>query len=368
MINIPSDLRKNKDTIVGNMDLRECICLFIGILLAIGILYYIRVILGYKRIVIAAFIGGIFVIPFLFVGFKKINGMKIDDYFKVFVNNKIIACSNRINICHYAETQVKNKKYEMIRYYRLNDEDELLTLRQHLIDKNILILTEYIDYKNEKLAVFRIDGKDLIVEEMRKNKVAIENKTKQIKDFIKNEIKPVRALKREASEDVLEFKNSKKEKLEELNNKLKELKLEKKYLQSKTFNDLKDEVDIFESIEHMKSERLQVKLKDKKSDLDDDGISNLRNLFNEDDRIINQLHLFNRDSFRRIIESINDKIVFINKENEVDLYYFGELNMELVDTNTLDKNQGVYKGTIMSLEARDLYNHYRRINSLEEIL
>ena len=77
MVNIPSDLRKNKETIMGNMDLRECICLFLGLLLAIGILYYIRVILGYKRIVIAAFVAGIFIIPFLFIGFKRINGLSI---------------------------------------------------------------------------------------------------------------------------------------------------------------------------------------------------------------------------------------------------------------------------------------------------
>ena len=60
MVNIPSDLRKNKETIIGNMDLSECVCLFLGLILALGVLYYIRVVLGYKRIVIAAFIAGIF--------------------------------------------------------------------------------------------------------------------------------------------------------------------------------------------------------------------------------------------------------------------------------------------------------------------
>ena len=81
MVSIPSDLRKNKEKIIGNMDLRESACLFLGLALAISILYYIRVVLGYSRILIAAFIAGLFTIPFIVIGFKKINGMKIDDYF-----------------------------------------------------------------------------------------------------------------------------------------------------------------------------------------------------------------------------------------------------------------------------------------------
>ena len=126
MVNIPSDLRKNKETIIGNMDLSECVCLFLGLILALGVLYYIRVVLGYKRIVIAAFIAGIFLIPFLFIGFKRINGMKIDDYFKVFVNNKIIANETRLPVCRSEEAAVKNKKYELVRYYKLRTMNDML--------------------------------------------------------------------------------------------------------------------------------------------------------------------------------------------------------------------------------------------------
>lgn len=368
MINIPSDLRKNKDKIIGEMDLRECICLFLGLLLGIFILYYIRVILGYKRIVIAAFIAGAFVIPFLFIGFKKINGMKVDDYLKVFINNKIIANSNRINVCPNDESIVKNKKNEMIRYYRLNDANELLTLRQHLQDKNILILTEYIDYKNDKLAIFRLNATGLIIEQIRRNKVAIEEKIKEIKEFINNEIKPVKALKKLDTEDKIEFKTNKKKKLQELDEILNRLKSEKKYLQDKTFYDLKDEVDIFEDIENIKAERIIVKRQVKKNDILDDYDTNIRKTLTEDERAINQLHLFNKDIFISIIESIADKIVFINNENKVDVYCFGNINIDLVESNTLDKVSEIYKGTILSLEARNIYNHYRKINNLEEIL
>ena len=370
MINIPSDLRKNKDKIIGEFDLRECICLFLELLLGIFILYYIRVVLGYKRIIIAAFIAGVFVIPFLFIGFKKINGMKVDDYFKVFINNKIIANSNRINICHYEERKVKSQKNEMIRYYRLNDANELLTLRQYLIDKNILILSEYIDYKNDKLAIFRLDATDLITEQIRRNKVAIEEKIKEIKEFINNEIKPVKAIKKPDTEDKIEFKTNKKQKLKKLSETLNKLKSEKKYLQCKSFYDLKEEVDIFEDIKNTKAERILVnnQVKKKKNEISDCYIANLRNILTEDERIINQLHLYNKDTLRSIVKSIDDKIVFINNENKVDVYYFGDINIDLVETNKLDKKSEIYNGTILRLEARNIYNHYRKINNLEEII
>ena len=46
----------------------------------------------------------------------------------------------------------------------------------------------------------------------------------------------------------------------------------------------------------------------------------------------------------------------------------GTYNVGLVDLIELDKKQGLYGSTILSLEARDFYNHYRSINDLEEIL
>ena len=381
MISIPSDLRKNKDTIIGNMDLRECICLFLGLLLAIGILYYIRVVLGYKRIVIAAFIAGLFIIPFLFIGFKRINGMKIDDYFKVFINNKIIANSNRVNICPYVETQVKNKKYELIRYYKLKLRKEALSLREVLKEENNLILTEYIDYNDSRYSIFRLDGKELIQNQIKRNKELIENKQKEIKDFIKNVIKVIKKEK-----IVLTKKNRvarkkqykqidklRKERLKNLYRKVDKLKTELKSLKSKTFDILKDEVDIFEGLSNVKAERILVRKnsKKKKEIIDrNDVIMNLRKALSEDERKLYQLHLFNKESFRNFVENFDNKVVFINSDNKVDVYTYREStdDVGLVDLIELDKQQGLYASTILSHEARNFYNHYRSINDLEEIL
>ena len=54
---------------------------------------------------------------------------------------------------------------------------------------------------------------------------------------------------------------------------------------------------------------------------------------------------------------------------KVDVYIY-ELNREsvLVDLNELDKSYGLYENTILGLEARNSYNHYREINNLMEIL
>ena len=409
MISIPSDLRKNKDTIIGNMDLRECICLFLGLLLALGILYYIRVVLGYKRIVIAAFIAGLFIIPFLFIGFKRINGMKIDDYFKVYVNNKIIANTNRINICPYVETQVKNVKYELIRYYKLKLRKEVLMLRETLKERNNLILTEYIDYNNERYAIFRLDGKELIQNQIKRNKELIENNKKEIKGFIKNVIKVIKKekIKLTKKNRVARKKQHKqidklrKERLKNLYRKVGKLKTELKTLKSKTFDILKDEVDIFESLSAIKAERILVKESNKKQKevYIDNLITTLRKNINEDERQLGQLHLFNKESFREFIESLENKIVFINANNEVDVYFYNarariarpydgahiarpydgarmacpydvgaSSTSPLVDINKLDKKDSLYNSTILSLEAQNFYNHYRSINNLEEIL
>ena len=381
MVNIPSDLRKNKETIMGNMDLRECICLFLGLLLAIGILYYIRVILGYKRIVIAAFVAGIFIIPFLFIGFKRINGMKIDDYFKVFVNNKIIANENRLPVCHSEEVIVKNKKYELIRYYKLRLRKEMLYLRDCLKDKG-LVLTEYIDYNNERYAIFRLDGKDLILERLKRNKELIENKRKEIRDFSNNVVKRIKKEKINLTKknkvsrkkQCTKIKELRKEKLNNLYAKVSLLKHELKVLKNKTFEDIKSEVDIFENMPNIYAKQIVVKLVNKKrkeETISDNNIISLRELISEDERNLYQLHLFNRINFRSFIGSIDNKIVFINANNKVDVYFYfvgASSTSPLVDLIELDKKQGLYGSTILSLEARNFYSHYRSINDLGEIL
>ena len=379
MVNIPSDLRKNKETIIGNMDLRECVCLFLGLLLAIGILYYIRVILGYKRIVIAAFVAGIFIIPFLFIGFKRINGMKIDDYFKVFVNNKIIANETRLPVCRSEEAVVKNKKYEIVRYYKLRLRKEMLYLRDCLKDKG-LVLTEYIDYSNERYAIFRLDGKDLILERLKRNKELIENKRKEIRDFTNNVVKRIKKEKINITKknkvsrkkQCIKIKELRKEKFNNLYAKVSLLKCELKLLKSKTYEDLKREVDIFEGTSNIKAERIFVKIENKnKKEIDiDDFISTLRETMAEDERNLYQLHLFNTGNFRAFIDNLDNKIIFINSADKVDVYTYkeGTYNVGLVDLIELDKKQGLYGSTILSFEARDFYNHYRSINDLEEML
>lgn len=378
MINVPSDLRKNKEAIIGNMDLRESICLFLGLMLAIGILYYIRVILGYKRIVIAAFIGGIFIIPFLFIGFKKINGMKVDDYFKIFINNKIIANEKRLPICSSKEEVVKKKKFELIRYYKLYLRKELINLRGYLKGKG-LILTEYIDYNNERYAIFRLNGKDLILEQIKKNKEEIESKKKEIKTFINDVIKKVKSEKITLTKknkvarkkQYKEIKEHKKEKVKNLYKKVNLLKLELKALKNKTFEELKNGVDIFENVPNIYAKRIAVKSVNKKEKIIlDNIIVNLRKSINEDERNLYQLNLFSKRNLRDFIESIDNKIVFINSDDKVNVYVNKNVENEsiLVDLTEVDKENDLYTGSIISLEARNFYNHYRSINNLEEIL
>jgi hypothetical protein len=420
MVSIPSDLRKNKEKIIGNMDLRESACLFLGLALAISILYYIRVVLGYSRILIAAFIAGLFTIPFIVIGFKKINGMKIDDYFKVFINNKILANERRLPICLNQEMTVKNKKYELIRYYKINNKNDLICLRQHLINnKKGLILTEYIDWKNEQYVIFRLDGTELIAEQIRRNKKLIADKIAEIKDFVSNEIlvlkkaklgyenkekindlkqrlkrgkiskeerqsikKSIKQLKTMLMEEIKQKKKSKRDMLNTLDLKLENLKSQKKSLQNKTFDDLKNEVNIFEDLNGVNAERVIVRKTTPKNRINllnkkhvvhdmankDDVISNLHDKISKNENEMYHLNLFCKSCFKNFINSITDKIVFINKDDMVDIFFCGAPDIELVDYNTLDKCLNIYQITILGLEARNIYNHYRKINDIGEIL
>ena len=388
MVDIPSDLRKNKETIIGNMDLREFICLILGLMFAIFVLYYIRAVLGYKKIIIASFIAGIFVMPFLIFGFKKINGMKIDDYFKIFVNNKILASSKRIDINRSLEIKISNKKYEIVRVYRLFKNDEIFNLRKNLIDKKILILTEYIDYRDIHIVIFRIDGKNMILDNIKRNKKDILDKKIEIKNFINNEIKKLKKEKCKSLErkEKNEFKNNKKNELKKLNDKLKILKSHIKYLQNKTFDDIKNEIDIFENLENIKPERIFINYKDKKkNDKSHNEIYYLKEEINSDERKVYELHLFNKSNFKKFIKGINDKIIFINANDYVDVFFYeivninkniGEENIDnysnnnepLVDTIELDKNDILCKNTLSNFEARNYYNNYRKINNLMEII
>ena len=358
MVNIPSDLRKNKETIIGNMNLRECVCLFLGIVFSMLVLYYLKAFLGYKNIIAATFISELFLVPFLILGFKQINGMKIDDYIKVFINNKILSNSKRVNISNFIEPKISNKKYELIRYYRLVDKRELIILREYLLNKNGLILTEFVDYKNISIVIFRLDGKNMILEKIEKNKKAIENKNNEILDYIKRKKRVLN--------------NGKKNELNQLYDELKKIKEEKKYLQSKTFNDLKNEVNIFENLENVNAERIftnkNIKIKNSSSE-NYCEITNLIEKINNDDRNINELHLFDKSRFKNFFKSIEDKIIFINNDDKVDIYVFGNnMSKEMVDLTLIDRKETLYKETILRFNATNLYNHYRKINNLMEII
>ena len=371
MINIPNDLRKNKDKIIGNMDLRECICVFLGVILAIAFLYYFRIILGYKRVVILAFFAGLIVIPFLFFGFKRINGMKVDSYFKVFINNNILSRPVRINRYSPADIAVKEKKYELVRCYKLEDKIELLNLRQFLLDKNILYLAEYVSYKNENYVIFRINCKDMELLQEKRNKEAIELKNSEINDTNKKllksnieikklqiKIKKDKILKKTNEEDTYNLNiivNDNKE----LKCKLNELKSIRKKLKSKRLGAFKNEIDIFENYGEHKAERI-------------DDIRLLKENIINDERNIYEVNIFNKTELKEIIDG-TDRIIFISNDGKTDIFIFengdfiNRTKDHICDLITIDKKQGLYD-SIEVLEARNLYNLYRKVNLLEEIL
>ena len=382
MINIPNDLRKNKDKIIGNMDMRECTCLFFGILFAIIFLYYFRIVLGYKRIVILSFIGGIIVLPFIFFGFKKIRGMRVDDYIKVFVNNNLISRPVRINRNNMQDEIIKDKKYELIRIYKLADNKVLIKLREHLINLKVLLLTEYISYKGDTYVVFRINCRDMVKLQEKRNSEEIKIKISEIKEKKNN----------------IHKKGITLEEKQELKKEIKELKYIKKKLMKKKLVDFKLEVDIFE-----KCGTYDV------IELNDIKISELKEKISNDDRNIYELNLFDKSALKKflnadiendnienrnaidndrfnngidaehIIDKNNnnnnciDRIVFVLNDGRADIFIYDTIDLiknakdQIVDLLSIDKKLGLYD-SIKLCEARDFYNIYRSVNSIEDIL
>ncbi|MDO5564598.1 MAG: PrgI family protein [Eubacteriales bacterium] len=321
MINIPNDLRKNKDKIIGNMDLRECICVLLGLIIAIAFLYYFRIVLGFTRVIILAFFAGLIVIPFLFFGFKRIYGMKVDDYFKVFVNNNILSREVRINKYKPVDIVVKDKKYELIRYYKLKDKNEIIKLKEFLQNKGILYLTEYVSYKKEQYAIFRINCKsmELTQEKKIREAVGVKNKEKE----------------------------------------LRELKSIRKILKSKKYSTFKNEIDIFEEYGKHSAKRV-------------DDIKLLKEIISADERNIYELNLYDKTKIKSFVYD-KDKVVFISNDGKVDIFLYESKNIlneakeSIIDLLEVDKKHKLFE-SIKNLEARNSYNFYRKVNKIEEIL
>ena len=84
---------------------------------------------------------------------------------------------------------------------------------------------------------------------------------------------------------------------------------------------------------------------------------------------IDSLNIFDKIRFKDFIQSKKDKIVLINKDDKVDVFYYSNEEVSsIIDTIEIDKKLFLYRTTILSLEARNLYNHYRKINDLPQAI
>ena len=60
-------------------------------------------------------------------------------------------------------------------------------------------------------------------------------------------------------------------------------------------------------------------------------------MLQKDERELLQLNLFCKTRFRDLFKGINDKIIFINNENEIDLFFYNDFPLKKL-LNLIDLN------------------------------
>ena len=83
MINISSNIRDNKNAIIGNFDLQDILFILVAGVIGILMLSFVLVVLSIRNIILIFILLAVVEIPIVTLGFFKIYNMKIIDYIKV---------------------------------------------------------------------------------------------------------------------------------------------------------------------------------------------------------------------------------------------------------------------------------------------
>lgn len=148
LINISSNIKDNKRTIIAKFDLKDLLFILIAIVVGIIVITIFLILFGLRSILPLIFTLGIIELPILTLGFARIYNMPFSDYLKMkrISNNSV----NRLKIIRkkseekfLIHLEVKKENIEKV----LNDIKKLVNLKSYEISilKNISILVLNID-------------------------------------------------------------------------------------------------------------------------------------------------------------------------------------------------------------------------------
>ena len=116
-ININSNIKNNKKTIIGNFDLKDLLFILLGILVGLMSMTIMFFIIGINSIFICIIVIALVEIPIITIGFRKVNEIPYLDY--IIMNDK----SNNTKIRSLVKRK-NNKKEKYILSYKFNIENE----------------------------------------------------------------------------------------------------------------------------------------------------------------------------------------------------------------------------------------------------
>ena len=152
-INISSNIKANKKTIIGKFDLKDIFFILIASIIGIVVLSFLLIFLSIKNIFIIIIILALFEVPIITLGFLKIHYMTVYDYIKL--KNKSDNESYRKQII---KRNIKNHdKYILI--FVINDDD----IQYKKLNIVMNDLKKIIPYENVQIK-FEFNVEFLIIE------------------------------------------------------------------------------------------------------------------------------------------------------------------------------------------------------------
>ena len=139
-INISSNIKDNKNTIIGKFDLKDILFILIAGVVGIGVLSVLLVVLSIRNMFLILIVLALFEVPIVTLGFLKLHNIPVLDYIKM---------KNKSDNKSYRKQMLKKKKSKVDKYIlTICLSDDLVRLEQVMND-----LYAIIQYKNIEVKI-----------------------------------------------------------------------------------------------------------------------------------------------------------------------------------------------------------------------
>lgn len=335
-INISSNIKANKNAIIGKFDIKDIFFILVAFVIGIVVLSVLLVFLSIRNMFIILIVLAIFEIPIITVGFLKLYDIEVLDYIKM---------KNKSDNKSYRKQMVRKKPNNGDKYLisilidRANNKSDIDFSK---LEEIINILYTLLHYK--KMMIKVIYGKLILVVEIAEG---IEIDYSKLFDYLRvsKEIKYI------STEDIKNYETY-----------IKSLKFENKKYNNKQNKDIKQK-------------------KDKLSKIEVESLTNEKNgsileeiLLNKEVEYLKVLKitLYKSPFNLNIINEIKEKCNIVSHIS-IDIYSNEKVDEEMGKTKKINYSELSFVDTFIEIEGseeeiKNRYNEVREILEKEEVL